>query len=68
MFRVDDHLKYSNQTFQLIAYEVEHVFPQIYSGSLELLFFKVLKQTVLQKGISQNSRLKFNPALALIVL
>ena len=24
-------LKYSNQTFQLLAYKVEHVFPQIFS-------------------------------------
>ena len=29
--------------FQLLAYEVEHIFPQIFSGSIKLLFFKVLK-------------------------
>ena len=41
--------KYSNQTFEFLAYEVEHVFPQIFSGSIVLSFYKVLKRTVLQK-------------------
>ena len=31
--------------FKLLGYEVEHVFPQIFSGSIELLFCKVSKLT-----------------------
>ena len=57
-------VNYSNQTFQLLAYEVEHVFSQIFSGSVELSFIKVLKRTALQKCINQNSGLKFNLGLA----
>ena len=33
---------------KLLPYEVEHISAQIYSGSTELLFFNVLKGTVLQ--------------------
>ena len=39
-------LKYSTQTFQLFAYEVQHVYPQIFSWLLELSFFNVLKRSL----------------------
>ena len=52
----------------MLAYEVEHVFPQIFRVSIELLFFKVLQLTVAQKFINikfESSWLKFNPGLVL---
>ena len=57
------------ETFQLLAYVVEHLSQQIYSGSMELKIFKVLKRTeMLQKCINQTSMLKFKLGLALILL
>ena len=49
-------------------YGLQSMVPQIFSGSTELLCFKVFKRTMLQKYINQNGRLKFNPVLALILL
>ena len=54
--------------FKLLAYDVEHV-SQIFSKcTIERLFFKVLKRTVLQKCINQKSRSTFDLGLALIEL
>ena len=60
-------LKYSNQTFQLLAYEFEHVFQGIFFGSIELLFCNFLKRTVLQKCINQDGRLAFNSGFVIFM-
>ena len=45
-----------------------YVFPQILSGLTKLLSVKSFEEIVLKKCIKQNSWLKLNPRLALIVL
>ena len=53
-------LKYLNQTYQLLACDVAHDFPGIFSGAIDRLFVKVLKRTA---GMHKNSGLKSNPGL-----
>ena len=46
--------KQSNQTFELLAYDIEQVFRQVFPRSIALSFYKVLKQTVLRKVNKPN--------------